>query len=728
MNEFPEEFKKQENAAIDARNKKLKRKGRSPVGVALSGGGIRSATQSLGAFQAIQDNDLDEEIDYISTVSGGGYFGAFWGRCWREKDTDLSMDNRKVKYLRNSGNYIAPSGSGDAVRGIAQYMLNWIGFFLVYFLFVCMVGVFFRFIPFIGQISEYNGFYYSSYVFVPLIGLSGMFIASMLKIFSLKDMTKFMTYSLYLFLGGLVLFAVDTIGFNLYRKLSVEELGGLASVGSFIIYLFSLSKDFFSSSSSSVGLLKTVGKCTSLSMAAVMIISTPFALTHMYFWDIVGFENYTFTFENKDSLMYSLLLFSILIVVNLFLGSRKKLINKLSMQGIFHDRLVRGFLGAAVPDRLAKGVMYSTGFKDDDVSESEYKPYENGGPIHIINMTLNETIDGRSDLYQLNRKGCNFAVIPNMSKSVGVRHHCLTEVENGKTYSIPISMKKSYKVWGSERVESESMTVGSYMAVSAAAMSTGMGKLTTVFRSLVSGILGARFGYWWDSGLNRDNSRLFQNQKLMMRELTARFKGAATQNWYLSDGGHFENLAVYELLRRQLKFIISFDHGCDPSYSFESLADLTRTVRADFGIELRMLNSSELDDIVDPKIRHLFGEKSDMRRDHGDFDGVSWDSNTIRQGVGKWAKAYASIVEIKYKDGEIGHMLYIVPTLIGSEPIDVISYYMRNQDFPMQTTSDQFFDEEQWESYRKLMNHIVNELFSQSGDKTPNKWFKDGKL
>jgi hypothetical protein len=293
----------------------------------------------------------------------------------------------------------------------------------------------------------------------------------------------------------------------------------------------------------------------------------------------------------------------------------------------------------------------------------------------------------------------------------------LTEAGKETTYHIPIEMKKAYKVWGSEKIESESITVGGYMAISAAAMSTGMGKMTTRFTSLISGILGVRLGYWWNSGVKRDKSnkleKLFKNQKLMTMELFAMFKGTSERSWYLSDGGHFENLGAYELLRRKLKFIISFDHGCDPSYSFESLADLTRTVRADFGIELRMLNSSELDGIVDSSVRHLFGEESDIRRE---------------QGVGKWAKAYASVVEINYKDGSVGHMLYIIPTLKGDEPIDVISYYMKNKDFPMQTTNDQFFDEEQWESYRKLMNHIVNELFSKNGDKTPRKWLKDGKL
>ena len=52
------------------------------VGFALSGGGIRSATFCLGIFQALAKQKLLSKIDYLSTVSGGGYFGSFYGRLF----------------------------------------------------------------------------------------------------------------------------------------------------------------------------------------------------------------------------------------------------------------------------------------------------------------------------------------------------------------------------------------------------------------------------------------------------------------------------------------------------------------------------------------------------------------------------------------------------------------------------------------------------------------------
>ena len=55
-------------------------------GVALSGGGIRSATFCLGVFQALAQLGRLAGIDYISTVSGGGYFGAFLGRLYRRSE------------------------------------------------------------------------------------------------------------------------------------------------------------------------------------------------------------------------------------------------------------------------------------------------------------------------------------------------------------------------------------------------------------------------------------------------------------------------------------------------------------------------------------------------------------------------------------------------------------------------------------------------------------------
>ncbi len=140
--QYPTELKAKENNAITKKRAKNKQDVAKPkVGVALSGGGVRSSTQSLGAFQALQEQNLDKEVDYLSTVSGGGYFGTFWSRCWMENDTSLKMDDRKIKYLRNSGNYIAPTGSGDLFKSFAQYITNWFSFYLVIFSFVFMFAM-----------------------------------------------------------------------------------------------------------------------------------------------------------------------------------------------------------------------------------------------------------------------------------------------------------------------------------------------------------------------------------------------------------------------------------------------------------------------------------------------------------------------------------------------------------------------------------------------------------
>ena len=59
---------------------------RDTVGLALSGGGIRSATFSLGFLQALAANGLLRHVDFLSTVSGGGYIGSFLGALIQRRE------------------------------------------------------------------------------------------------------------------------------------------------------------------------------------------------------------------------------------------------------------------------------------------------------------------------------------------------------------------------------------------------------------------------------------------------------------------------------------------------------------------------------------------------------------------------------------------------------------------------------------------------------------------
>src|ERR1051325_10667675 len=81
------------------------------VGLAFSGGGIRSATFGLGVLEGLKKLGLLPKFDYLSTVSGGGYIGAWLsGNCrrnpgWLEPDADWRPS---TAHLRRYSNYLSP--------------------------------------------------------------------------------------------------------------------------------------------------------------------------------------------------------------------------------------------------------------------------------------------------------------------------------------------------------------------------------------------------------------------------------------------------------------------------------------------------------------------------------------------------------------------------------------------------------------------------------------------
>ncbi len=81
------------------------------VGLAISGGGIRSATFGLGVLQTLHRLGLLKQLDYLSTVSGGGYIGAWLSaNCRRHREwLDPSTDWRpSIDHLRRYSNYLSP--------------------------------------------------------------------------------------------------------------------------------------------------------------------------------------------------------------------------------------------------------------------------------------------------------------------------------------------------------------------------------------------------------------------------------------------------------------------------------------------------------------------------------------------------------------------------------------------------------------------------------------------
>lgn len=150
----------------------------------------------------------------------------------------------------------------------------------------------------------------------------------------------------------------------------------------------------------------------------------------------------------------------------------------------------------------------------------------------------------------------------------------------------------------------------------------------------------------------------------------------------LSDGGHFDNMGLYELVRRRCSFIILGDGEQDDKFTCEGLANAIRRCRIDFGAEIDI----DIDEIV--------------KRDKNRFSKKNYSLGTIKYNGDKTVY-----------DGEkvaSGVLLYIKSSITGDEAVDVREYALKNSTFPHQTTADQFFDEEQFESYRKLGLHIAD--------------------
>ena len=177
---------------------------------------------------------------------------------------------------------------------------------------------------------------------------------------------------------------------------------------------------------------------------------------------------------------------------------------------------------------------------------------------------------------------------------------------------------------------------------------------------------------------------------------------------------------MYELLRRRVPFIIVCDDGQDPDDRFEDIGNLVRKARIDWGIELRFLTAGEIAGLVgeDSPLLASLGTPEQLRR--------AATANTPGAGVAgpRRAERRASLAWAHYGDDPEARslLLFVRPALLGDEPLDVLEYAARHPDFPQQSTADQSFDEAQWESYRRLGEHIGRQLFAtraSSGHWTP---------
>jgi len=447
----------------------------------------------------------------------------------------------------------------------------------------------------------------------------------------------------------------------------------------------------------------------------------------------------------------------LLLLLSCCVGHTKTLLNLSSDLQLYNARLTRAYLGATNPKRQNDPARANVTQPevDDDVPFVEYHPEAKGGPLHLINVTVNETISGRSNLEQKDRHGFSMTAGP-VGLTIGRFAHALVESgEPGRSERLATMLESSkgnfQKLAGAVRRAGEFVasrweryrlvrplagpdfhplaldaqhpeprkiempTLGSWIAISGAAFSTGLGQRTGSGYSFLTGFFNVRLGYWWDSTISPFSRKgpqalgfrewlgyaaaaVFPAQGYLLDEFLARFHGpSARQLWNLTDGGHFENTGVYELIRRRVRFIVLCDCGEDHTYLFEDVANLVRKARIDFNAEITFLQRTELDQLMEKETAKLFGDLADFRSRPNDR-----------------CPHQAALARIVYLDGSAppSHLLLLKPSLRGDEPADLLDYQAKQPQFPQQSTMDQFFDEAQWESYRRLGELIAERVFA----------------
>jgi len=394
---------------------------------------------------------------------------------------------------------------------------------------------------------------------------------------------------------------------------------------------------------------------------------------------------------------------------------------QVSMHSFYRNRLSRAYLGASNVDAISKRRIYAETnrqtdlrWRDDielcalspadsevieDRKLKENRVYAEGvgstdpcsrvRPLHLICCAANDL--GGDHLENLSR-GSRSAVLSKFGYSIG----------------------DYWKSWKEEKEKKgqnhKTLGLGSAITASAAAFNSNMGSVSMTLGAAVTFLctaLNLRLGLWLPHplstkhgtpklagwlffkemfGLTNSGLRppLYKtdneadppaNQGTAPNQAKSNEYKPVAEDVHLSDGAHFENLGLYELVRRHCRYIIVSDCGTDPKVTFDDFGNAVRRIREDFGVEI------EID------LSPLKPNEAQISKQHVAVGTICYDPRAQR------------------KDTAV--LLYFKPTLTGDEPCDITQYRTRNEAFPHESTGDQFYDEAQWESYRRLGEHAT---------------------
>ena len=336
-------------------------------------------------------------------------------------------------------------------------------------------------------------------------------------------------------------------------------------------------------------------------------------------------------------------------------------INKFSLYMLYRNRVVRAWFGAA---NRARRPHPFTGFDPgDDMLLAELK---NARPYPIVNTALN-LVDGEELAWQTPRTAA-FAFTPRW---------CGYE-QPGPGGAGCYRPTAGYAAQAGVGLDDDAgVRLGMAVALSGAAASPNMGAHSSAPLNFLMTMFNVRLGRWCPNPARPTWTS--SSPPIGLFSLLAELFGQLDANAgyvHLSDGGHFDNLGIYELVRRRCRLVIAVDVGSDREHAFEDLGNAIRRCTTDLHVRIDL-------DVARLAVAPETGMCS-----------ASCAAGSIRYGQADGAAG----------DGVI---LYVKPAIVGTENADLLNYRKLHPDYPHDSLADGWFDEARFESYRALGEHVL---------------------
>jgi hypothetical protein len=713
------------------------------VGLALSGGGIRSAAFSLGVLQALDKTHVLKRVDYLSTVSGGGYIGSslsagmsnYAGNFPFESHLD-SEETPSVRHIRDYSNYLMPHGKMDILESLVIYLRGIVANVILVLPWLLLTAGWTVWTnptrhdlgkPNFGvPLASYWPFKYLNLEFFSfttclLLGLLFLFGVWALYRSGISQQDKpevpnWLT-GLYkwLFLGTAVMAFLELQPFVLAKIFNagpiwlkvttwLQGIGVALAPGAAIIAFVGkqLEAIIERASNDPSGRGRAAGLASKF-LLYVAAAAAPLFLWAIFFqlawWGIVNdsghapsphwLENLTHRLESLTHWMSPILsgwlfgkapvagTYFIFLLVLLALSMLLRP-NANSLHRLYRDRLSKAFLFKPVPTLVTNGPDPKA-LDDYKLSKLDVKK----APYHLINTALN--IQGSKHVNRRGRNADFFMFSPGYIGSESTGYVATTAMEK----DVP------------------ELNLGTAMAISAAAASPNMGTNSIKPLTITLALLNVRVGFWLrnpkfvETAKRRAKVREFFPLHFLWERIRnptpwyflSELLGNLTEtsrNIYVTDGGHVENLGLYELLRRKCKVIIVVDAETDPKMTFESFMIVQRYARIDLGVRIDLPFQSVRD--------RALAVNLNMQKN---------GETNAKTGP------HCAVGDIDYGDGTHGIIIYIKSSVTGDENDYTLFYKSRNPAFPQESTGDQFFSEEQFEVYRALGFHAGYGLFDR---------------